>query len=157
MKDKIRIIPAKRKHRHEMKSVNEICLPENYPMDYWEENLKAKNSFVLCANSQVIGYILTNHEPSIASFAVLEQYRNKGYGKQLILTCLQELEKKGYNKVTLHVHVDNQIAFNLYKSAGFTITETLPNYYGDGQNGHLMTLTDFHSSQTVSSPQMVPS
>ena len=139
MKEKIRILPAKRKHRHEMKSVNEICLPENYPMDYWEENLKAKNSFVLCADSKVVGYILASDEPSIASFAILEKYRKQGYGKKLMSICLQELQKKKYKNVILHVQTTNQVALNLYLSQGFTITETIKDYYGENKNGYTMT------------------
>src|SRR5437016_13877034 len=115
MKEKIRILPAKRKHRHEIKAINELCLPENYPMDFWEQQLGAKNSFVLCANSRVIGYILVNQEPVIISFAILEPYRKKGYGKQLLLTCLQELKKKNHENVRLHVRQSNLIAQNLYK------------------------------------------
>ncbi len=139
MKEKIRIFPAKRKHRHEMKAINEICLPENYSMDYWEDNLKAKNSFVLCANYTVVGYILTTDEPSIASFAILERYRKQGYGKQLMSICLQELKKKKYEKVILHVQPKNLPALKLYQSNGFEMTETVTNYYGENQDGYLMT------------------
>lgn len=146
---KIKILPAKRKHRHDIKQINEICLPENYPMELWEEILLEHHSYVLMNNSIVIGFCCIARN-SIMSFAILPEYRGRKLGKMLIEHSLGKYEqsvKKGYinnerskmNKVniTLHVRIDNTIAQNLYKSVGFEIIETINKYYGS-IDGYMM-------------------
>lgn len=130
-KRKIKIFPAKRKHRVEMKEINEKCLPENYDMYVWELFLSYHNSFVLCAGSFVIGYCLCGNEGNIASFAILPEYRGKGYGKQLLTETLNHLKTK-YNQSSLQVRVSNEQAIKLYSSHGFVINKTLEKYYTNG-------------------------
>ncbi|MDD4931443.1 MAG: GNAT family N-acetyltransferase [Candidatus Colwellbacteria bacterium] len=135
-KEKIRILPAKRKHRHEIKSINELTLPENYPMDLWEEILSEHCSFVLMANSKMIGYCCVARN-SVMSFAILSEYRGRGFGKLLMNTTLDCLKSKKWTYITLHVRVDNVIAQKLYLSVGFQIHETVVKYY-DTIDGYKM-------------------
>ena len=135
-KEKIRILPAKRKHRFDIKKVNELVLPENYPMYLWEEILSEHCSFVLLANSIVIGYCCISRK-SIMSFALLPEYRGKGLGKLLLNTALEHVKSQKWSFITLHVRVDNNIAQNLYKSVGFEIVETVDKYY-DTIDGYKM-------------------
>lgn len=128
IKEKIRILPAKRKHRFDIKKVNELTLPENYPMDLWEEILSEHCSFVLLANSIVIGYCCVAKK-SIMSFAILSEYRGKGFGKLLINKSLDYAKSQKWDFINLHVRVDNTIAQNLYKSVGFEIVKTVDKYY----------------------------
>jgi len=127
-KEKIKILPAKRKHRHDIKRVNEQTLPENYPMELWEDILSEHCSFVLMANSNVVGYCCVARN-SIMSFAILSPYRGKGLGKLLMTTALEYLRSQKWKYVNLHVRVDNTIAQKLYLSVGFEIIETVDKYY----------------------------
>lgn len=124
-----KILPAKRKHRHDIKRVNELTLPENYPMELWEEIISAHCSFVLLENSVVIGYCCIDRN-SIMSFAILPEYRGKGLGKRLINESLEYVKSKKWSYINLHVRVDNDIAQKLYLSVGFEIVETVVKYYG---------------------------
>lgn len=125
---KIKIFPAKRKHRSEIKVINEKCLPENYDDFFWDTFVSYGNSFVLCAGNFVIGYCLCSEKANIASFAVLPEYRGKGYGKQLLKTTLDYLKTR-YNESSLQVRVSNKLAIQLYTSLGFVVNKTLENYY----------------------------
>lgn len=136
MKEKIKILPAKRKHRINIKQINEICLPENYPMELWEEILLEHHSYVLMNNSIVIGFCCIARN-SIMSFAILPEYRGRKLGKMLIEHSLDEYEKNKEKYITLHVRIDNIIARNLYKSVGFDIVETVDKYYGN-IDGYMM-------------------
>jgi len=138
-KEKIRILPAKRKHRHEIKKINEFVLPENYPMDLWEEILSEHCSFVLMANSVVVGYCCVARQ-SIMSFAIISEYRGKGYGKLLMDTALDNIKSVNWKCVDLHVRVDNEIAKKLYLKSGFEIVEKVDKYY-DTVDGYLMRKT----------------
>ena len=137
---KIKILPAKRKNRLEMKEINEKCLPENYDISLWELFISYHNSFVLYADSVVIGYCLCGNDGSIASFAILSDYRGRGYGKKLLGVALDHLRKK-FDRVFLQVRVSNNTAISLYKSVGFIINKTLFMYYGDGEDGYEMVVT----------------
>lgn len=65
----------------------------------------------------------------IASFYILEQYRNKGYGKQVIAYLKKELDKK---RMQLWVLEDNTKARRFYENNGFYNTEnTRMIYRGD--------------------------
>ena len=52
--------------------------------------------------------------------AVSDKYVGKGIGKALTITGLNYLKYQGLNIAMLYVDEDNQAAFNLYKSLGFT-------------------------------------
>lgn len=150
---KIKIMPAKRKHRIEMKAINEKCLPENYDLGIWEYFLSFHTSYVLYADSYVVGYCLCGEHDeikgaaTIASFAILPEYRNRGFGRLLIDTTIKNLNTlrvpeakllKKYPQVVLQVRVSNDIAISLYESLGFIKNKVLDRYYADGENGYEM-------------------
>lgn len=137
-KQKIKILPAKRKNRLEMKEINEKCLPENYDISIWELFISYHNSFVLYADSLVVGYCLCGNEGNIASFAILEDYRGKGYGKNLLSVTLEHL-KKNFDKALLQVRVSNEKAIRLYKDVGFEVNKVLNCYYVDEEDAYEMT------------------
>ena len=58
----------------------------------------------------------------ISDFCILPAHRGKGYAKAA-LTALEEMyAKTGHSEVRLRVASDNDIAQNLYRSAGFSPT-----------------------------------
>lgn len=90
------------------------------------------------------------YEAIIMSFAILPEYRNKGYGTKLLTALFNHL-KHGHNnspgailqtkpiwKTTLQVRVGNVTAQKLYKQFGFTVTYTIKKYYSDGEDAYQM-------------------
>lgn len=57
--------------------------------------------------------------------AVLEKYRNRGLGKNLIRAGLQFAKETGYSKVELCVDAQNQYAKQIYETEGFREKEGL--------------------------------
>ena len=109
-------------------ALNEITLPENYPLVYWEAiyNKSAKkHSFVLTVSDDIVGYIFCDGI-SIVSFSVHEKYRNNGLGKQLMVHCLSTCKGK---TIILHVRLGNNNAIKLYEFFGFKTEKTIPDYY----------------------------
>lgn len=129
-KGKIKILPSKRKHRHDIKKINELTLPENYPMELWESIISEHCSFVLMNNSVMIGYCCVAKK-SVMSFAILPEYRGQGLGKTLMLHTLNYLKSQKWEYITLHVRTDNIIAQKLYLSVGFENDVIVDKYYGD--------------------------
>ena len=95
---------------------------------YWtgEKVIKAPDrfkTFIAVKNGKVTGYIDVTHchaENEPYDILVKEEYRGKGYGRQLLAMALQENEPKD---MMLLVDFDNVPAINLYKSMGFVKKE----------------------------------
>ena len=143
VKENIKIIPAKKKHRFEIKSINEQCLPENYDMHIWEYFLEFHTSYILSSNGTTVGYCLcgeAENDPfiaSIISFSILPQFRGRKLGEKMLTKTIDNLRSK-YRSVQLQVRVSNIPAISLYEKCGFEITHTLEKYYDDGENAYEM-------------------
>jgi ribosomal protein S18 acetylase RimI-like enzyme len=60
---------------------------------------------------------------NIHDVIVLQEYRGKGIGRQLMNALVSEAENRGSSRVTLEVRKDNPTAQGLYKSLGFKDTD----------------------------------
>ena len=72
----------------------------------------------------------------IMSISVLKPYRRYGIGTQLLNKAIEDCKKDGINKIYLHVLQSNGSAIEFYKKAGFSIVETLNDYYKDLDDPH---------------------
>ena len=59
----------------------------------------------------------------IFDFVIDEAFRGKGYGKQALAAMDQKLKSMDVESVGLHVFGDNIVAQELYKKAGFQVTD----------------------------------
>ena len=77
-------------------------------------------------NNNKVGVLwvqIKDHKAFIFDFVVDEEFRGKGYGKQALAALDEALVSMGVKSVGLHVFGDNTIAQELYKKAGFQITD----------------------------------
>jgi ribosomal protein S18 acetylase RimI-like enzyme len=58
----------------------------------------------------------------VYDFAIYEEFRRRGYGKQALLALEAKVKELGVDKIALHVFAHNHIARALYENAGFEIT-----------------------------------
>lgn len=142
-----------------MDRINRACLSENYAIPFWETQIAFQNSFVISANADVFGYILCDNQGNINSFALLDKFRKRGYGRQLLETCLhhvisQEIVSQvsevskiskvskvsKVSKISLQVRTDNTVAQRLYEKVGFEKIKLLPKYYQNEIDGFLYEL-----------------
>ena len=97
------------------------------------DGLESKDQFLFSiveeAGREKLGLLWVNvktdtlHRPAfIYDFSIEEQFRRKGYGKQALLALDEKLLSMGAESVGLHVFGDNTIAQELYKKAGYGIT-----------------------------------
>ena len=66
---------------------------------------------------------LKDHKAFIFDFVIDEEFRGKGFGKQSLAAMDEALKSMGAESVGLHVFGDNIIAQELYKKAGYRITD----------------------------------
>lgn len=76
----------------------------------------------------------------IFSIAVLPVFRGKGIGKHLLEYAIDFARSGKIGKISLEVRKNDFNTIGFYKSAGFKLTEELPNYYAVGENGIRMAL-----------------
>ena len=97
---------------------------------------KLAHYYVLSLEDKVIGYGGLWHimdEGHITNIAIDPSYRNKGYGKILMKTIMEETMKMGIDFMTLEVRVSNISAIKLYEALGFKSSGIRPKYYTDNQ------------------------
>lgn len=137
--------------------INRLTLPENYPYYFFVEHAKEyTNAFYVAEipEGRVVGYIMPRIELGFSNFkvlpalvkkghvvsiAVLEDYRRKGIGRELLRTSMSSM-KEIYNaeEVYLEVRVSNYPAISLYEKLGFKPVKQLRGYYADGEDAYLM-------------------
>ncbi len=136
-------------------AINRICLPENYAPYFFIDTFNAHPETFIVAEVQglVVGYIMCRMEHGfsdlrrlkfakkghIISVAVMPDYRNQGIGYSLVEKALSALSTVQADECYLEVRITNYPAINLYRKMGFVITRTIPRYYYDGSDAHVMT------------------
>ena len=130
--------------------INRTCLPENYSRYFFISIHKAFPDLFLVAecDGEVVGYIMCRIEKSffrppkghVISIAVLPEHRRKGIGTAMLKEALARMsERYGVSECYLEVRVSNTPAISLYENLGFRRTDTIPKYYGDGEDAYVMT------------------
>lgn len=76
----------------------------------------------------------------IQSFYIIEKYRGKGIGRELLSFTLELLNREDFTGVELTVDPKNLTARKLYKDFGFKVTGIRENEYGTGNDRLLMSL-----------------
>lgn len=92
----------------------------NYVNNYIPANIKYYKVIII-DNEKAGCYSLKPYEDGymIEEIYLLEQYRNKGIGRDIITNTINEYNKSIY----LWVYKDNEKAIKLYERLGFKITE----------------------------------
>lgn len=88
-------------------------------------------SYCTFLSNEMIGVCNVNYGVNTAyifGFGIAKTYQGKGFGNYQLKLLLNKLSETGYNKITLEVGSENNIAFSLYKKAGFQI-KTQYDYY----------------------------
>lgn len=77
-------------------------------------------------NGDKIGVLwvqIKDRKAFIFDFVIDEEFRGKGYGKQALAAMDEKLKSMDVESVGLHVFGDNIVAQELYKKAGFQISD----------------------------------
>ncbi|MFW9856032.1 MAG: GNAT family N-acetyltransferase [Candidatus Thorarchaeota archaeon] len=150
------IRPFELKFLDQVKEINRICLPENYPEHFFRTVYsELPSGFIICeVDSQVVGYTMARLESGMSHFslfhrakkghtvslAVLPPYRRQGMGTKLIKESMAAMIAAGANELFLEVRISNQPAINLYQKVGFQIVKEIRHYYRDYEAAYLMAL-----------------
>jgi GNAT superfamily N-acetyltransferase len=99
-------------------------LEENFdPKGYfgiYEINRKRFIAQCSCEIDQKLNEYKNMKRAIIWTVGVIEEYRNRGFGRMLVKKAFNWAYEKGMQTVAIHVDSQNNVAYNLYSSLGFT-------------------------------------
>ncbi len=136
--------------------INLKTLPEHYS-DYFYESLldELPEAFLVAEISgKLVGYIMCKMEYGFSNFkklgfvkkghvvsvAVIDEYRGKGFGSELVNESLKGVKMRQCGEMYLEVRCSNNDAVRLYEKLGFSINQRLKTYYRDGEDAYLMAI-----------------
>ncbi len=134
-------------------AINQTCLPENYPKEFFLGlYYSAPKAFIVAEyDKTVVGYIMCRIERGVSLFgmmpvkkghivsvAVHPEYRHQGIGSALVMAGMQGMQDYGAQEFYLEVRKTNNAAISVYERHGFEIRRVLKGYYRDGEDAYLM-------------------
>lgn len=142
----MRIRPATEDDLEGIMHIEDACFREDrFDPGTVRTFLARKDSFILVAveGGSIIGATMCMcsvrmGRGRIASVAVLEEYRGRGVGAELLEASEEELRRRGVATAILEVDVGNESAVGLYVSNGYGIKGTIEDYYSRGRDAYYM-------------------
>lgn len=138
--------------------INSKCLPENYSSYFYRDlYTKYPETFLVAEmDGEIQGYVMCRIERGwskkgklspaklchIVSVAVMEGYRRRGIGRELIVQAMGRGRRiYNCNEGYLEVRISNDAAINLYDGLGFSKVKRNYGYYLDGEDAWVMAST----------------
>ena len=96
----------------------------------------AGDVFVLENEQKIVGFIalskcLWNKISIIEEIAVNEEFRNRGFGKELLDFVLEKSKQRGDRFITVQTATWNTDGIRFYERGGFTQKATFSQYFGE--------------------------
>ena len=99
-------------------------------------------TWVAEADDRPVGFVIADRENEeaahIVTIDVIEGWRHRGVGSELMKTAEDWTARMGVQFVYLETAEDNQLAQRFYISRGYKVFERLANYYANGQAAWVM-------------------
>ena len=93
-----------------------------------------RHNYVAVAEGEIVGICgVSTGDPALYLFGlgVSPRHQGKGYGRSIIGQIVHALQPEGRD-IEIEVDSENERAFHLYKTSGFTVISQYDYYYGDG-------------------------
>ncbi len=133
-------------------ALEEKIFPSPWTEDLFLDELRqGQNAMYMVAlkGDRLLGYIgahLFKSEVHITNMAVDEEFRRKGLGSLLLITCVRRGYDVGARWLTLEVREGNWEARQFYKRFGFEEIGLRHGYYAEtGENAVIMVTGDIHA------------
>ena len=95
------------------------------------------------ADNKIVGYCgvflpAPGVEADILTVAVLPEYRRQGIAKEFMRQIEEWAREREASAMMLEVEISNEAAITLYQSLGYMKISVRMDYYGPGQDAHVM-------------------
>jgi ribosomal-protein-alanine N-acetyltransferase len=127
--------------------IERSSFPQPWPFETFERYLDSRGFLVAeTTDGEIAGYVVADTVPNhgrplghVKDIAVHPERRGEGLGGTLLERALGVLRARDASRVKLEVREDNDPAIGLYRDYGFDHHHTVPRYYEDGTDAHVMT------------------
>ena len=118
----------------ELQEIENEIFTTAWPSETIKQKINAREFkyWTYTKNDKVIAYLgvqFINDFIEILGIGVVEKYRQKGIGKELMNELLKYFNQSSYMKILLEVRESNSTAKNLYTHFGFNKINKRKNYY----------------------------
>ena len=125
--------------------IEKASMPSPWSKELFEEELKRERAryFVGAIDGQAAGYMgywEALQEAHIINLAISPQFRQKGFGFQMLEYCLRFAYNHGARLATLEVRESNEAAQRLYEKMNFRTVAIRKKYYSDNQENAVVML-----------------
>jgi ribosomal protein S18 acetylase RimI-like enzyme len=115
--------------------------------------------FVARADGKAVGCLVclthaARKSSRIFSLAVHPEMQGRGLGRRLLKEAFAYSRSAGMRAITLEVKTENTVAYWLYRTSGFSIVETLPQYYFLGYDAYRMRVELYPSRRSGLIPHL---
>lgn len=100
--------------------------------DFLNEMDEERSGYIIRENGQAIGCLeieIKEDNKGFFDIGLIKEARGKGYGKRILETAIETLNKKNAKEVCLIVIGNNKIAYDMYNKRGFEIYEKISDWY----------------------------
>lgn len=129
--------------------IEQDAFPQPWPFTAFEQYLGEPGFLVAAADDAVVGYVVADAVPNhgaplghVKDLAVHADRRGEGIGSRLLAAAIRVLGQRGTDSVKLEVRESNDRAIALYRQFGFVHRRTIPRYYDDGENAHVLVFSE---------------
>lgn len=92
---------------------------------------------VLTTGEDLVGFAATRSDGYLLFLAVHPDYRDHGFGRELVAAVAQD-----HDVISCHARTSNVDAIGFYRHLGFEVDRRIKNYYEDGGDAFLLRLGD---------------
>lgn len=142
------IRPAERADLLAVYRIEQAAFPQPWPFEAFERFL-GSDGFLVAGTDPVVGYVVADTVPNhgsplghVKDLAVREDARRQGIARRLLDRALGVMQARGAASVKLEVREGNDAALSLYREFGFVHRRTIPRYYSNGDDAHVLLLAD---------------
>jgi ribosomal-protein-alanine acetyltransferase len=137
----------RRVQARDLEAINDLAnrvLRERYSTELFTHLFERSSGsfFVAEEEGDVLGFALavpmTQRSMRLLMLAVRPDMQSKGLGKMLLDTCKEHARTRMMTDMVLEVGVDNKGAIEFYGRNGFTVTQTITEYYNDRSDAYVM-------------------
>lgn len=103
---------------------------------FWQELAQSTRTYLVAIeDDEVVGYagmFVMPPDADVQTVAVRADRQGRGIARQLLVSLLDDVERRGATHTLLEVRADNAGALSLYESLGFVGISERRRYYPDG-------------------------
>lgn len=149
MSENVEILKMKVEHLDDIMRIERDLFSSQWPRSIFKAELKENpfaHYYIIKYEGKVVGYAglwLLMEGAQVTNIAISSDYQGKRLGKALFSFIYQKAMTSGCESLSLEVRKSNEVAQNMYRQFGMTISGIRKEYYTDNREDALIMWVNF--------------